>query len=84
MEFEKRNLEMSRNVLKSLIERGLIVGEEDALQKLHEPEWIAKHGYGHVVHVLRGAVGREACRLVFAERHRSSSSASGGDGNCEN
>lgn len=68
MEFQKKNLEMSQTILKILIARGDIVSEADALQKLKDRDWITRHGYGHVAHVLASSVGVDACRLIFEKK----------------
>lgn len=68
MEFKELNREMSRKVLESLIARGHIDSEEDGLRKLKDSEWLGKHGYSHVAHILTSNVGAEACRAIFMER----------------
>ena len=66
-DIEKHNLEMCLNVLKRLIDRGVIESAEDAFQKLQEDEWLDKQGYGHVAHLLRISINTEECRALFAE-----------------
>lgn len=68
--FQKRNLEMSRNVVKTLISRGLISDAADALEKIKNAEWLGKHGYGHVAHVLANSIRLEDCEHLFPERQR--------------
>lgn len=77
MEFEKRNREMSRNVIEGLIARGEIVSEEDGVQRLQDPSWVAEQGYGHVAHVLRSPLGIEVCRSIFALRKNSQAKSGG-------
>lgn len=53
MEFQKRNLEMSRNVLNTLSDRCLIIDEADGLKKLTDSDWLPKQEHSHIAYVLR-------------------------------
>lgn len=70
-EIKKRNQQMCMNLLQTLIDRGLINSADDALQKVHEAGWLEKQGYGHVAHALRGSIGTNECRALFADRKSS-------------
>lgn len=68
MEFAKRNFEMCQNLIKTLVERGELNTETEALQCIQDKFWLSRHGYGHIAHVLSSQVGIDACQSVFARQ----------------
>lgn len=69
MDFDKQNIEMIRKVIQTLIERGDIISEEDAVQKFQDCNWLNQRGYSHVAHIMGSPLGKEVCQSVFSESH---------------
>lgn len=74
LHFEELNLKMSMPVIEKLVQVHGITDEPAALEKLRDKEWLKQHGYGHIAHILNSSVGAKACRAVFAERQKETSS----------
>lgn len=65
-----KNLEMAKTLIRNLRNRGEIAGQDDAVRKLSDKDWLAAKGYLHVSEVMMSEIGQEAIGEVFDEQSR--------------
>lgn len=65
--FEQQSKDMVRNLLRTFTEKGWLTSKQDALDKLKDPDWAKKLGYGHVGRILVSDMAAEECIKFFDE-----------------